>query len=126
MSLVCPGLLQANGQTSLQIKTPDSVTLRANVTSTGFTQNYLRALTWYHDGNQVANTSDERITLSSDNMMLKISVTSEADAGIYEVKFVGLLIYPYSEFCEQETLALLRHYPALAPVTFYVHTDGKK
>ena len=82
----------------------------------------MRALTWYHDGNQVASTSDGRIALSSDNTTLKINEIFEDDAGIYEVKFAGLLIHPYNEFCEQKTLSLLRHYPVLAPVNFY---DGK-
>ena len=117
--------MQAVGNTTLQIEPLGSVTLRIEITSNGFAQRYLRALMWYHDGNQVSNTSNGRITVSSDNTTLKIREISEDDAGIYEVKFAGLLIYPYSEFCEQETLALLRHYPALAPATFYVQTDGK-
>ena len=117
--------MQAIGQTTLQSEPLGSVTLRVNITSTEFAQRYLRALTWYRDGNLVRNTSNERITLSSDNTTLKINLIYEADAGIYEVKFAGLLIYPYRECCEQETLVLLRHYPALAPVTFYVQTDGK-
>ena len=116
------GLLQSIGQTVVKFELWQNVALHVNIASSEFAQRYLRALTWYHDGNQVNN---ERITLSSDNTTLKINEISEADAGIYEAMFAGLLIHPYNEFCEQETLSLLRHYPVLAPVTFYVQTNGK-
>ena len=70
---------------------------------------------------------NERIVLVDSNKTLTISNTTDDDSGVYEVKFTGLFIHPYSRNCEQDILALLRHYPIAIPVHFYVYknTPGK-
>ena len=83
---------------------------------------YFRALTWYHNGNKL--TPGGRITLSSDNTALTVINSTAADSGVYEARFDGLLIHPYSRFCEEAVLDLLRHYPVLKPAVFYVGTTG--
>ena len=45
-----------------------------------------------------------------------------ADSGVYEARFDGLLIHPYSRICEEAVLDLLRHYPVLKPAVFHVGT----
>ena len=47
-----------------------------------------------------------------------------ADSGVYEARFDGLLIHPYSRFCEEAVLDLLRHYPVLKPAIFCVGTTS--
>ena len=79
---------------------------------------YLRALTWYHNGNKLAPGG--RITLSNDNTTLTVINSTAADSGVYEARFDELLIHPYSRFCEEAVLDLLRHYPVLKPAVFYV------
>ena len=100
-----------------------------NITPTGtFTRDYLRALTWYHNEVQInpgSYYSRRTVSLSSDTTKLTITNARQSDAGVYRVQFAGLRVYPYSQFCEEETLAILRHYPILAPVVFNVYTDGK-
>jgi len=105
------------------------VTLQVNVTSSSaatFTRDYLRLLTWYHNGVQIVPTSGGTISLSSDNTTITIANTSSSRSGVYEVQFAGLRIYPYNYLCERETLAILRQYPLLSPVTFYVYNDSGK
>ena len=58
-------------------------------------------------------------------MTLTITNARQSDAGVYHVQFAGLRIYPYNKLCEEETLAILRHYPVLSPVVFSVYTGGK-
>ena len=77
---------------------------------------FFRALTWYHNGNKL--TPGGRITLSSDNTTLTVINSTVADSGVYEVRFDGLLIHPYSRICEEAVLDLLRHYPVLKPAVF--------
>ena len=81
---------------------------------------YFRALTWYHNGNKL--TPGGRITLNSDNTTLTVINSTVADSGVYEARFDGLLIHPYSSSCEEAVLDLLRHYPVLKPAVFYVGT----
>ena len=45
-----------------------------------------------------------------------------ADSGVYVARYDGLLIQPYSRFCEEAVLELLRHFPILKPAVFYVGT----
>ena len=104
----------------------EMLNLQVNITQRSFADRYLRALTWYHNGSLINGSNDQRIALSSDNTTLTISSTTETDAGVYEVKYAGLRIYPYNETCEQETLSLVEHYPLFSPVRFHVHADGKK
>ena len=83
---------------------------------------YFRALTWYHNGNKL--TPGGRITLNSDNTTLTVINSTAADSGVYEARFDGLLIHPYSRFCEEAVLDLLRHFPILKPAVFYVGTTS--
>ena len=125
---LCVGLLSPIGPTVVQYNTSDTVTLQVNITPTGtFTRNYLRALTWYHNGVEINPRSYRYRTtsLSSDNTTLTITGTRGWHAGVYHVQFAGLRIYPYNKLCEEETLAILRHYPVLSPVVFNVYTNSK-
>ena len=79
---------------------------------------FFRALTWYHNGNKL--TPGGRIILSIDNTTLTVINSTAADSGVYEARFDGLLIHPYSRSCEEAVLNLLRHYPVLKPAVFYV------
>ena len=127
-SILCVGLLSPVGPTAVQYNTLDTVILQVNITPTAtFTRDYLRALTWYHNGVEInfgfyhyTNTS-----LSSDNTTLTITNARQSDAGVYHVQFAGLRIYPHDKLCEEETLAILRHYPVLSPVVFNVYTNGR-
>ena len=85
-------------------------------------RDFFRALTWYHNGNKL--TPSGRITLNSDNTTLTVINSTAADSGVYEARFDGLLIHPYSRICEEAVLDLLRHYPVLKPAVFHVGTAG--
>ena len=96
---------------------PQNITLQVRITHDDIRYNF-RALTWYHNGNKLAPNG--RIILSSDNTTLTVVNSTVADGGIYEVRFDGLLIHPYSRSCEEAVLDLLRHYPVLKPAVFHV------
>ena len=81
---------------------------------------YFRALTWYHNDNKL--TPGGRILLSSDNTTLTVINSTVADSGVYEARFDGLLIHPYSRYCEEAVLDILRH--VLKPAIFYVGTTS--
>ena len=118
------GLLSPIGPTVVQYNTSDSVILQVNITPTAtFTRDYLRALTWYHNGIEINPGS--RRNISQHNTTLTITNAQRSDAGVYHVQFAGLRIYPYNKLCEEETLAILRHYPVLSPVVFNVYTNSK-
>ena len=123
------GLLSPIGPTAVQYNTSDTVTLQVNITPTAtFTRDYLRALTWYHNGTEInpgSRYSRGTVSLSSDNTTLTITNAQPSAAGVYHVQFAGLRIYPYNKLCEEETLAILRHYPVLSPVVFNVYTNGR-
>ena len=122
--ILCVGLLSLIGPTVVQYNTSDTVTLQVNITPTAtFTRDYLRALTWYH--NEVQINSGSHRNISQCNTTLTITNAQQSNAGVYHVQFAGLRIYPYNKLCEEETLAILRHYPLLSPVVFNVYTDGK-
>ena len=126
--VLCAGLLSPIGPTTVQYNISGTVTLQVNITPTAtFTRDYLRALTWYYNGVQINPGSRyyRTTSLSSDNTTLNITSARGWHAGVYHVQFAGLRIYPYNKFCEEETLALLRHYPVLSPVVFNVYTNGK-
>ena len=106
----------------MQYTPTESVTLNVDVASTSTDIHYnFRALTWFHDGIEVI--PNERIAITDSNKTLVISDITDDDSGVYEVKFTGLFIHPYSKACEQNILALLRHYPIAEPVHFYVYKD---
>ena len=113
----------------MQYNTLDTVTLQVNITPTArFTRDYLRALTWYYNGvkiNPGSRYSRRTVSLSSGTTTLTITNAQQSDAGVYHVQFAGLRIYPYNQLCEEETLAILRHYPVLSPVVFHLYTGGK-
>ena len=118
-------MLSPIGPTVVQYNTSDTVVLRVNITPTAtFTRDYLRALTWYHNGVEINSGSHRNI--SQHNTTLTITNSQQSDAGVYHVQFAGLRIYPYNKLCEEETLAVLRHYPLLSPVVFNVYTNGKQ
>ena len=124
------------GPTAVHYNTFNTITLQVNIIpSVTFTRDYLRALTWYHNGVKITPGSYRyymyyqfyysTISLSSDNTTLNITNARQSDAGVYHVQFAGLRVYPYKKMCEKETLAILRHYPVLSPVIFSVFTSGK-
>ena len=125
--ILCVGLLYPTGPTSVQYNTSDTVILQVNVTTTAtFTRDYLQALTWYHSGVEINPASHSTISLSSDNTTLTITNAQWSNAGVYHVQFAGLRIYPYNKLCEEESLALLRHYAVLTPVVFNVYTESNR
>ena len=94
-----------------------NITLQVGITDVSI-RYFFRALTWYHNGNKL--TAGGRITQNSDNTTLTVINCTVADSGVYEARFDGLLIHPYSRICERAVLDLLRHYPVLKPAMFYV------
>ena len=114
-------LLYVNGRSRVQPVLSQNITLQVGITDASI-RYYFRTLTWYHNGNKL--TPGGRITLSSDNTTLTVINSTVADSGVYEARFDGLLIHPYSRFCEEAVLDLLRHYPVLKPAVFYVGTTG--
>ena len=118
------GLLYQIGGDVVQYEPPSPVVLQVGITPTAVT-NYLRLLQWSHNGAEVV--ADGRISLSEDNTTLTIVNTSIADSGLYEAKFGGLLVHPYSRNCEQDVLDVLGQYPVLLPAEFHVYsnTSGK-
>ena len=83
---------------------------------------FFRGLTWYHNDQKLYPGG--RIILNSDNTTLTVINSTAADIGVYEARFDGLLIHPYSSSCEEAVLDLLRHYPVLKPAVFYVGTTS--
>ena len=121
-------MLYPHGPTLVQYTVQQVVTLRVNITPTAtITRDYLRLLKWYYNGIEINPASDGSISLGSNKFhtTLTIANVSESHAGVYEVKFAGLSIYPHNN-CEKETLTILRHYPVLSPVVFHVYADGKE
>ena len=113
-------MLYINGKSRVQPVLTQNITLQVRITDTTSIRYYFRALTWYHNGNKL--TPGGRIILNSDNTTLTVNNSTVADSGVYEARFDGLLIHPYSRFCEEAVLDLLRHYPVLKPAVFYVGT----
>ena len=124
-------MLYVNGRNRIQPVLAQNITLQLGTTdvyvhyysNTYYNVNlryFFRALTWYHNGNKL--TPGGRITLNSDNTTLTVINSTAADSGVYEARFDGLLIHPYSRSCEEAVLDLLRHYPVLKPAVFYVGT----
>ena len=114
-------LLYVNGRSRVQPVLTQNITLQVRITDASI-RYYFRTLTWYHEGNKL--TPGGRITLSSGNTTLTVINSTVADSGEYVARFDGLLIHPYSRFCEVAVLDLLRHYPILKPAVFYVGTTG--
>ena len=61
-----------------------------------------------------------RFLLSPDSTTLTITNTVKSDAGIYEVKHMGLLLSQRQEKCESRVLDVLRNYPILSGIKFTV------
>ena len=128
-------LLYVNGTSRVQHTPNQNITLKVGITdvyvhyvyysNTYHNVNlryFFRALTWYRNGRKLYPGG--RITLSSDKTALTVINSTAADSGVYEARFDGLLIHPYSRFCEEAVLDLLRHYPVLKPAVFYVGTTS--
>ena len=128
LCLQIPDLLYIIGTSRVQHAPPQMITLQVGITDVYIQyysayrshniRHFFRALTWYHNGNKL--TPGGRITLSSDNTTLTVINSTVADNGVYEARFDGLLIHPYSRSCEEAVLGLLRHYPVLKPAVFHV------
>ena len=122
------------GPSRVQFTPLHNITLQVEITTNASIYDYtlyyrdvnirylFRALTWYHNGNKL--TSNERITLSSDNTTLTVANSTVEDSGVYEVRFDGLLIHPYSRTCEEAVLNLLRHYPVFETAVFHLGTTS--
>ena len=114
-------LLQTVGEQYLQYTPPQPITLNVKVSPHDIQYNF-RALTWFHNGVEVI--PNERRVLSKSNTTLSILNTTEEDSGVYEIKFTGLLVHPYTRKCEQDILALLRHYPVATAALFHLYTNS--
>ena len=113
-----PGLIKSNLNPTLKFSPPQTIVLSVNVTELEVTQ-YLGFLTWYFEGDPILMGG--RVTLSPDRTSLTITNTVESDAGIYEVKHMGLLISQRQEKCESRVLDALRNYPILSGIRFTVN-----
>ena len=111
------GLIKSNLNPTLKFSPPQTVVLSVNVTELEITR-YLGSLTWYFEGDPIL--MEGRVTLSPDRTTLTIANTVESDAGIYEVKHMGLLISQRQEKCESRVLDALRNYPILSGIKFTV------
>ncbi len=78
----------------------------------------LRGLTWFHNGNRLS--SGGRLVISENQMDLTIFGTTKDNEGVYEAKFTGLLVQPYSQMCEAVVLDLLARYPVLKAAVFHL------
>ena len=126
MLINASGLLYPDGPTFVSYQSNETLKLQVNITQRSFADRFLWELTWYHNGLIINGSNDPRVSLSSDNTTLTISSTKETDAGVCEVKYAGLRVYPYDRTCEYETLSLVGHYPLLSPAIFYVQAVGKE
>ena len=96
-----------------------SISLHVETTASDIL-NSLLDLTWYHNDSVMESRFIMRYALSQQNKTLMIT-NSSADAGMYEVQFNQLFVHPYNEYCKEEILPLLRHYPVLSPAVFCVN-----
>ena len=116
------GLITSNLNPAIPFVPPQSIVLSVNVTEIDVTQ-YLRSLTWYHEGNPI--TAGGRVMISPDSTTLTIMNTVESDAGTYEVKHMGVVTSNRQEKCEARMLGSLRKYPIFAGLKFTVTaSDG--
>ena len=111
------GLIKSNLNPTIEFSPPQTIVLSVNVTELDVTQ-YLRSLTWYFEGDPISMGG--RFLLSPDSSTLTIANTVQSDAGIYEVKHMGLLISQRQEKCESRVLDALRNYPILSGIKFTV------
>ena len=126
-------LLYIDGTSRVQHTPSQNITLKVGITDV-YVQYYsntyhnanlryfFRVLTWYRNGQKLYPGG--RITLNSDNTTLTVINSTVVDSGVYEARFDGLLIHPYSRNCEEAVVDLLRHYPVLKPAVFYVGTTS--
>eukprot|EP00731_Ephydatia_muelleri_P032797 Em0024g341a len=115
--IIVQSLIKSNLNPTLTFSPPQTIVLSVNVTYLEVTQ-YLGSLTWYFEGDPILIGG--RVTLSPDRTTLTITNTVESDAGIYEVKHMGLLISQRQEKCESRVLDALRNYPILSGIRFTV------
>ena len=86
-----------------------NITLEVN--STDPTQYITRELNWYHNNELASN-----VVITNGNKTLTTVV--DGDAGVYEVRYDGLLLQPYDSVCEKMLLDVARHYPLFKPTRF--------
>ena len=111
------GLITSSLNPTILFVPPQSIVLSVNVTDIYVTQ-FLRSLTWYFEGNPIS--AGGRVMLSPDSTTLTIMNTVESDAGVYEVKHMGVVTSSRQEKCEARVLSSLRQYPVLAGHKFVV------
>ncbi len=92
-----------------------NITLEVN--STDPTQYITRELNWYHNNELLSNASNVVIT----NGNKTLTTVVDGDAGVYEVRYDGLLLQPYDSVCEKMVMDITRHYPLLKPARFSVN-----
>eukprot|EP00731_Ephydatia_muelleri_P032917 Em0024g461a len=115
--IIVQSLIKSSLNPTLRFSPTQTIVLSANVTQLDVTQ-YLGSLTWYFEGDPILMGG--RFLLSPDRTTLTITNTVESDAGIYEVKHMGLLISQRQEKCESRVLDALRNYPILSGIRFTV------
>ncbi len=96
-----------------------NITLEVN--STDPTQYITRELNWYHNNELLSNASNVVIT----NGNKTLTTVVDGDAGVYEVRYDGLLLQPYDSACEKMLLDVARHYPLFKPTRFSADMQGK-
>ena len=119
--LTSAGLITSSLNPTILFVPPQSIVLSVKVTEIYVTQ-FLRSLTWYFEGNPIS--AGGRVMLSPDSTMLTIMNTVESDAGVYEVKHMGVVTSSRQEKCEARVLSSLRQYPVLAGHKFVVTTSS--
>ncbi len=114
------GLVYAAEDDQVDFTALEHVTLKLGINPTFKVFYHFRALRWFHNG--IPLTSGARVATNEDRTELSISNLSNTDIGVYEARFTGLLLQPYSKRCEDDVLDLLGHYPVLKPAVFHLST----
>ncbi len=122
-ALTYTGLVYPAGVDHSYFPVHENITLNVAVNPISKVSYNFRTLTWFHNGNQLHH--GERVAISEDNTELTIYDIPETDSGVYEAKFTGLVIQPYSRSCEAGVLDLLAHYPVLRAAVFHL-TNGQE
>ncbi len=119
-TLTYTGLVYPAGVDHSYFSVHESITLNVVVNPISKVFYNFRTLTWFRNGNQLH--SGRRVSIREDHTELAIYDTSETDSGVYEARFTGLVIQPYSRSCEAGILDLLAHYPVLKAAVFHLTT----
>ncbi len=114
------GLVHPAGLNHVNFSVHDNITLNIEVNPTSKVFYNFRTLAWFRNGIQLY--SGGTIAISEDTTELTIQDISKADIGVYEAKFTGLLVQPYSRNCEADVIDVLAHYPVLKAAVFHLTT----